>query len=411
MKIPLGLSDFDRSVAETPPIRVYNRYFETDPTNQDDQAALLCRPALRKWLTMATLPVRAVYSQPGTFEEALFVVAGNTLYRIDQDETVTTIGTFTTSTGAVSMAATDSPHLFIADGASLKVYTDNGVATGTLTASGAIATGEQVRIGSVYYQFTSGDVNTGAPAGTSGSPWLVALGASNTQALANLAAAIEDSGTSGTDYSSFVTAHTAAAVNSVSSTALVIRASEAGTDGNAIVTTETGANMAWGAGTLAGGGATSFTTVAVPDDDGIVSVGTIARFVICVVVQGQDKNGMFYWIEPVEITIDALNFATAERSPDPVWNVVVVGDQFWLPGTSTNEVWYPSGDALAPFLRQQGRLFDKGVWEGTVLQIKDDVMAVGTDGAVYRIGAAPVVVSTPGIAQRLREAINAQRAG
>jgi hypothetical protein len=141
-----------------------------------------------------------------------------------------------------------------------------------------------------------------------------------------------------------------------------------------------------------------------------VSVGVIASFTICVVAQGQGKNGRFYWIEPGEVIIDPLNFATAERSPDPVWNVVVVGDQFWLPGTSTNEVWYPTGDALAPFQRQQGRLFDKGVWEGTIVQVKDDVMAVGTDGTVYRIGAEPVVVSTPGIAQRLREAINAQRA-
>jgi hypothetical protein len=38
-------------------------------------------------------------------------------------------------------------------------------------------------------------------------------------------------------------------------------------------------------------------------------------------------------------------------------------------------------------------------------------MAVGTDGTVYRIGAEPVVVSTPGIAERLREAINAHRIG
>jgi hypothetical protein len=66
---------------------------------------------------------------------------------------------------------------------------------------------------------------------------------------------------------------------------------------------------------------------------------------------------------------------------------------------------------LAPFQRQQGRLFDKGIWEGTIVQVKDDVMAVGTDGTVYRIGAEPVVVSTPGIAERLREAINAQRIG
>lgn len=278
MRIPLGISDSRRTVAQVPPIVVKNRYFEADPTNQKDQVALLCRPSLRKWLTVGAGPIRGIYSQPGTFSEALFVVSDNTLYSVAQDETITSIGTLGGTSGAVSMAATDL-HLFIADGAGLWVYD--------------------------------------------------------------------------------------------------------------------GATLA---------------AVTVPDGDGIVSVGVIASFTICVVAQGFGKNGRFYWIDPGDITIDPLNFATAERSPDPVWNVVVVGDQFWLPGSSTNEVWYPTGDALAPFLRQQGRLFDKGVWEGTVLQVKDDVMAVGTDGTVYRIGAAPVIVSTPGIAQRLREAINAQRA-
>lgn len=409
MRLPLGLSDFDRSVAETPAIRLLNRYFEADPTNQKDQVALLSRPALRKWLTMATTPIRTVYSQPGAFDEALFVVGGAKVYKIEQDETVTEIGTLGTSTGTVSMAATDI-HLFIADGASLKVYTENAYASGTLTATGAIGNAEVVRVGAMYYQFTSGAVDTGTPAGTSGAPWLVALGGSTEISLENLAAAIADTGTAGTTYSTLLSASIEAEISATSATTVVIRAIDAGTGGNAIVTTETGAAMGWGAGTLAGGGGTSFASVSVPDNDGIISVGVIARFTICVVAQGEGKNGQFYWIQPGETTIDPLDFATAERSPDPVWSVNVVGDQFWLPGPSTTEPWYPTGDPLAPFLRQQGRLFDKGVWEGTIIQIKDDVMAVGTDGAVYRIGASPVVVSTPGIAQRLREAINAARA-
>lgn len=279
MRIPLATSDYSRSVAETPPIGLLNRYFEADPTNQKDQVALLTRPALRKWLEVGTGPIRAIYSQPGTFDEALFVVSGTTLYEVATDETITSIGTVA-GTGAVSMAATDFPDkLWIANGLGLQLYD--------------------------------------------------------------------------------------------------------------------GATLA---------------AVTVPDGDGIVSVGYIARYVICVVAQGQDKNGVFYWVQPGAIIIDPLDFATAERSPDSAHEVKVIGDQFWLPGTSTNEVWYITGDPLAPLLRQQGRLFDKGIWEGTIIQIKDSVMAVGTDGTVYRIDGEPVVVSTPGIAQRLREAINAQRA-
>lgn len=279
MRIPLGASDESRSVLQVPDIPVLNRYFERDPTNQQDQVALPARPGLRKWKDLSANPVRKVYSQPGSFDDALFVVHGTMLTRIDQDETETDIGTIA-GTGYVSMAATAYPYnLFIANGLGLQLY-----------------------------------------------------------------------------------------------------------DGSTL------------------------STVTVPDGDGIVSVGFIAGSIICVVAQDEDKNGRFYWIEPGETTIDPLNFATAERSPDPVWSVEVVGDQFWFPGPSTNEVWYPSGDALAPFLRQQGRLFDKGTWEGTILRLEDSVFAVGVDGTVYEITDQPRVISTPGIAERFRRAINARRA-
>lgn len=281
--LPLGTSDSLRTIAATPAIAVVNRYFEKDPTNLDDQTALLSRPALRKWLTVGTGPIRGLYSCPGTFDEALFVVSGQTLYRVDQDETISAIGTVGNNTFVI-MAATYQ-YLFIANGNDLQYY--DGV---------------------------------------------------------------------------------------------------------------------------------SLHTIAVPDGDGIVSVGVIAGFCICVVAPDPAnpiKNGRFYFIRPGNVTIDPLDFETAERSPDTVWQVLVVGDQFWLPGPSTTEVWYPSGDGTAPFVRQQGRLFDKGSWNGTALQIKDDVILVGTDGVVYKIGKLgyPQTISTPGITERIRQAINLQREG
>jgi hypothetical protein len=278
-KLPLGTTNNSRSVAEVPDINVYNRYFEQDPTNLEDQVALLCRPSLRKWLTVGSGPIRAVYSCPGAFSDAVFVVSGTTLYRIDTDETVTSIGTVD-GTGFVSMAATYQ-YLFIANGASLQYY-----------------------------------------------------------------------------------------------------------DG-------------------------SLHTIAVPDGDGVISVAVIGGYCICViaVTSNSIKNGRFYWIQPGAVIINALDFATAERSPDTVWSCMVFGDQLWLLGPSTTEVWYLSGNGNAPFVRQQGRLFDKGIWRGTAIQIKDTVMAIGNDGTVYKIGASPEIVSTPGIAQVIREAINLQREG
>lgn len=412
MKIPLGQSAYQRTVAQVPEVRLINRYFESDPTDQKDQVSLLTRPSMRRWkVDVGDGPIRAVYSQPGTFDEAIFVVSGYDLYRIDRDETETLIGTLdsTTLDSFVSMAATDDPYLFLCDGGTLWLYTDNGVAVGTLTVSGGnIANNDVVKIGTTYYQWTTGSVDTGTPAGTVGSPWLVAKGADDTAALANLRAAINDTGTPGTTYSTLLTIHTTVQATSSSASTLIVRALTGGTGGNSISTTETGANTAWGAATLAGGGSASLTPVVTPDDVGMISVGYIASFVICVVTPGFDMNGRFYWIEPFETTIDPLNFATAERAPDPCWSVNVVGGQFWLPGSNTNEVWYPTGNELAPFLSLQSRVFDRGVWEGTDVKVKDTVILVDRDGVVYAIGDSPRRISTHGIEERIRRAMNVQ---
>lgn len=411
MRIPLGSNAYKREVAQDPEIKLINRYFEQDPTNQSEQAALLARPSLRRWITdLGTGPIRATYSQPGTFDDAIFAVSGYDLYRVDQDETTTLCGTIdsTTLDSFVSMAATDDPFLFLCDGGTLWLYTDNGVASGTLTASGAIANNDTVKIDSIYYKWTTGSVDTGTPAGTAGSPWLVALGASNTEALSNLRAAINDSGGEGTTYSTALAIHSSVRATSSSTTTLSVAAISGGTGGNSISTTETGANIAWGGTTLSGGGTNSLTPVVTPDNVGIISVGYIASFVICVVAPGFNENGRFYWINPFETTIDPLNFATAERAPDPCWSVNVVGDQFWLPGAVTNEVWYPTGNELAPFLKLQARVFDRGVWEGTDVKVKDTVILVDRDGVVYSIGAGPVRISTHGIEERIRRAMNVQ---
>lgn len=392
-----------------PDIPVLNRYMESDPTNQEDQVALLSRPGLKKWLTMATSPSgRCVYSQPGSFDEAVFNCAGDTIYKIAQDETVTSIGTIGTSTGSVSMTATDT-YLFIADGSALYYYTENDFARGTLTTTGAVSAAETVVIGSSHYKFVT-DITPDAD-GSSTAPWLVYLGSDTEQALQNLYDAISNTGIAGTQYSLSIEANPDAVAQTVDATVLTVRAFNYGTDGNAIATTETMANASWGGTTLSGGGGSHFASIPTPDGDGIISVGAIAQFVICVVAQGQDRNGRFYWIEPGEINIDALNFATAERSPDPCFNVVILGDKFWLPGSSTIEIWYPNGDPLAPFLRQQGTVLERGAWEGTIVPIGEKMCLVDSTGDAWVVtDAGPMKISTPGIAERLREAIDAQRA-
>jgi hypothetical protein len=267
------------------------------------------------------------------------------------------------------------------------LYMENGYARGTI--GGTPANNDVVQIGGVYYKFTNAGVNVGAPAGTNANPWLVALGVDAAHAWINFGNAVDNSGVAGTQYSTALIANTTAKVVNVAGASVTVRAVAIGALGNAIVTTETGAALAWTGATLTGGGAVSWTPVETPDDVGIIGLAYIASYVVVVPAQGQNINGRFYWINPGETTIDPLDFATAERAPDPISGVVVFGDQFWLPGSNTTEPWYFTGNIDQPVLRVQGVVFDRGAWEGTAIQVKDSMIIVDNEGAVFQIQGGP----------------------
>ncbi len=416
MDIPLSRSDYFRGVAKEARIRTRNRYFEQNPVLTDKQAALLARMGLKRYIYVGEGPIRATYSCPGSFSDAAFIASEDTLYRVDTDSTVTTIGVLGSPNiqNSVSMAATSNigetpAYLFVATGGALMCYMENGYALGTI--SGSPANTNVVRIGSVYYSFTNGSVDAGTPLGTVAFPWLVALGGSDSAAWQNLADAIMNSGVPGTQYSTALVASTEVIVQGNSTTTVTVRATAVGAAGNAVVTTETGAGIAWTAGTLTGGGGPVWFQVATPDDVGIVSVGYIASHVVAVPAQGQGINGRFFWIDPGETTIDPLDFATAERAPDPISEVVIFGDNFWLPGDVTTEVWRFTGNEDSPVLRTQGVIFDRGAWPGTAVQVKESMIIVeNTTGGVFQISGAGGLkrISRPDIEERIREAIQYQ---
>lgn len=415
VNIPLARSDYSRSVAKEAQIRLRNRYFEENPVLNEVQSALIARPGLKKYLYVGEGPIRGIYSQPGSFNDAVFVASGSVLYRIEKSGIITQIGPIGGgSLTAVQMAATaqigDVPaFLFVAGGGPLECYVEDGFALGTV--SGTPADGDVIRIDSVYYQFTSGSVDTGTPAGTIGSPWLVALGASAGEAWTNFAQSINLSGIAGTQYSTATTENESVQPLYYGAISVIVRAIASGTIGNSIVTTETGAGISWNNGTLEDGGEPLWFPVFLPDEVNVIDVGYINSYVIVVPAQNQEINGRFYWIEPGETIVDPLNFATAECAPDPISGVVVFGDQFWLPGPATTEVWYTTGDPLAPMLRLKGVVFDRGAWPGTAVRVKDSMIIVDVNGAVSQIGPGGLkTISRPDIEERIRNAIGQQAA-
>lgn len=418
--IQVARTSYKRVVAREPLLPLKNRFFEANPVlnASDDFPSLISRPVLKKFVELGTGQIRKIFSEPGAFDDDAFVVSGTQLYRLDrQTGTGSLIGSLGTNIlGDVSMAATasigDPPDnvpefLFIADGGVLWVYTENGSAFGQLQASGAIANGDVVRIDAVYYQWTTGSVDTGTPAGTLANPWLVARGAGNAEAITALAKAINGTGIPGTDYSTALTTHPTVTAYSYAANDLFVAAKAVGVAGNSIVTTETGANLAWGAGTLQNGGTASLRQVAMPNDVGAISVAHINSYVIVVPAQGEGINGRFYWIDPGEIVVDPLDFATAERSPDAINQVIVFSDRYWLLGQSTTEPWIVTGDPAAPMQRFSGVLYDRGTWEGTGVKVKDSLVLVDEDGAVFQVGGGLNRLSRPDIEERIRKAISA----
>jgi len=411
-RVNFRTSDFRRDVADEGALVLKNRYFEENPFLSDDGAALIARPGMRYLTTVGDGPIRGLFSASGAFGGDVFVASGTKMFQMTNTLSATEIydGLVNPEQGFVNGAITaeigDVPeYFFFCDGLSLFVYTEDGFAHNSLT--GTPANNDVVLIGTVYYQWTNGSVNAGTPAGTVGSPWLVALGVTPTQAFTHMFDAINATGTAGTDYSTALIANNLVRANTKAANSISVRAIQHGVTGNSIPTTETGGGISWSLGaTLSGGGAPYVMQIAVPDDLGVIDVAVCNSFVIVIPAQVEGFQGRFYWIEPAEVIIDPLNFATAERAPDGINGVEIYGDQFYLPGDETTEVWYFTGDPLTPVRRLQGVVFDRGTWQNTALAINETLFIIDADGGVFRIeGGSPQRVSTPDIEEEIREAI------
>ena len=108
--IPLAKSDYFREVAKEARITMRNRYFEENPVLTDKQSALIARMGMRRWIYVGDGPIRNVYSQPGSFSDALFVASYDKLWRVSTTGVVTLIGDIPSNSidGFVSMAATNN---------------------------------------------------------------------------------------------------------------------------------------------------------------------------------------------------------------------------------------------------------------------------------------------------------------
>lgn len=146
----------------------------------------------------------------------------------------------------------------------------------------------------------------------------------------------------------------------------------------------------------------SVSAISFPSSFGVYAVDTLnSYFLFC------SDNGRFYWSAIGGTTVDALDFATAESQPDVLISLKVLGDELWLLGRLSIEVWQPTGNLDLPFQRITGRIFGIGLTARDTCQKLnvggvDKMVWVGTDQRVYWTNPNPQRISTPWLEDKLR---------
>lgn len=397
-QVQLSFANWPRDFGDLSPAVLRNRYFEQNPS-VGGGTALLARSGTSPLVTTGSGNIRAMFSLPGLFDGALFVVSGDTMYRVDADLTVTPIVGNVLGLEAVSFAGVAGAgyqRLFVADGTLLQFYSGGVQATAILTGTAPATDGDILQVGTTYYQWKT---VVGSGIGTVGDPFDVLIGASLAEDLANMVKAFSFTGISGTDYSPELAGQNTLVTVTSDATTLTITARTDLVAGNSIASISSSANLTFPAATLLGGGTHGLSGCAVPDGLPPVSLATLKSHVI-VALGNTDR---FYWVNPGDITIDALSFATAESQPDDVLSVQTVGDTLMFVGENTTEVWYPTGNPDAPFAPVAGRVYDRGAIAGSVVNVNGTVFLVGTDNIVYSIGGQAQRVSTHAIEETIRK--------
>lgn len=409
--VPMGQGAYKRDYAGSPEIKLLNRFVEGSPTNLKEQTALLARPGTNQVVSAAadtsTGHIRRTYSKNGLFNGDLFIVSGGNFYRYGTEGLIQISGLI--GSGIPKLTWDSGPgyqHLFISDGLLLQLYRGGSHASGTLSKSSTPTTADVIDIGGTYYSWNT-SVDTNSPNGTSSHPWLCNPGSDAFTAMANM---LNFTGTPGTDFSTALrganTQVTATANGGPPATTVTLTAITDLAAGNSIVTTVfSGSDVSFGSGTLTGGGTHQLVGVYVPTGEAINALCTLDHYVMASVA---NSTKMFF-IAPGATTINTLDFFSKESNPDPIFDLLTVGDVFLACGSGSTETWYSTGDLNSPFAPIEGRTEARGIIDGTLVLVKDVPVCVGDDMIVYTIMDGQFQrISNHGIEERIREQLRSE---
>jgi len=140
-----------------------------------------------------------------------------------------------------------------------------------------------------------------------------------------------------------------------------------------------------------------FAQITDPDFAGAVTVAYLDGYFVF-----NQPNSQIIWVSQLldGTSVDPLDFASAEGSPDGVVGLIADHRELWVFGTDSVEVWYNAGAVDFPLQRIQGAFNEIGcVSAYTIAKMDNGLFWLGTDargqGIVYRAnGYTGVRIST-----------------
>jgi hypothetical protein len=118
---------------------------------------------------------------------------------------------------------------------------------------------------------------------------------------------------------------------------------------------------------------------------------------------GKAGTGVFYWSDTGDArVINALDYAEAESEPDQLYDGIVSGDNLYLLGATSIEVWVRTGNADLPFRPVTQRNYSVGVMGTNCAEEFDNAIhLIGSDGAIYRLAEVASRISDHGMEERI----------
>lgn len=143
-----------------------------------------------------------------------------------------------------------------------------------------------------------------------------------------------------------------------------------------------------------------------PDFPGALTVSYLDGYFVFI-----EPNSQKVWVTILNnpLSVDPLDFASAEGDPDNLVSSIVDHSEVWLFGTNSVEVWYDSGNADFPFQRIQGAFNEIGCAATfSVAKLDNGLFWLGSDrrgkGIVYRSnGYSGIRISTHAVEWQIQQ--------